>query len=167
MKTLRFLAMAMAAIWFVSFLGTLSSGAPPRGGPPKGNKPDVYSVLQVLQVGQDPSDASDIRVIRKSDVKIEEKRIKDEDAQYKKDYDEAKKNANKTKSTAKSASADPDQPPPNVGKRTVDLSQPPIKRKVKVLVDSCKSIQDAQELADKYRREGVPDPKSTKKPAAS
>ena len=166
MKTLRFLAMAMAAIWFVSFLGTLSSGAPPRGGPPKGNKPDVYSVLQVLQVGQDPSDASDIRVIRKSDVKIEEKRIKDEDAQYKKDYDEAKKT--------------PTRPRVRLSLHPRTRTSRPqcwqANRRFEPTAyqtqgqGSCGLVQvhpGCPGIGGQVPREGVPDPKSTKKPAAS
>ncbi len=161
MKMLGLLATAMAALVFVFTLGTVSSGASARpGGGTKAAKAEAFCVVQI---GKDATDTSDIRAVAKSQLKTLEKTIKDEDTQNKKAYDDAKKNASKSKSKSKSKadSGDPDAPPANVGQHTVDLSQPPpVKRKF-ILLKECKSKEDADELVEKYRRDGVPDKKKS------
>lgn len=159
MKTAIWFPAAVALVLCASVLVAPSVAASPRGGgaPKTGERADVFCVVQL---------GDDFQVVRKPDLKSFKDRIAAEDKQQAKAYEDAKKAASKSSKSKGKAAGSGDAPPDfqhNQG-RPVDLTQPPVKRKVTVLKE-CKSEQEAQELVSKYREEGV-DIKPAKKPAA-
>jgi hypothetical protein len=136
-KSVR-LASVLAAALIAGLWTTASVAAPKHAEKSATPKPELYTVVQI---------GDEVQVIKKSELTNLRKTTAEEDKKAKKDYDEAKKSAAKSKDKS-------------------DLGKPPVKRSVKVLKDSLKSEQDAQEWMEKHPVQKKDDVKTGKKTVA-
>ena len=126
MKKSAILATAAAAVLLASLLAATSDGAT---GTKRMDKTAVAKVemYAVVQIGEELS------VVKKSDLANLKKSTAEEDKKKMKDYEEAKKAATKNK-------------------ESFDLPKP-VKRSVKILKNSLKSEQAANDWKEKFLRE--------------
>jgi hypothetical protein len=113
---------AVAVVLLAGLWTATSDGAVPKRTEKGAPKPELYTVIQV---------GDEAQVIKKSELTNLRKTIAEEDKQKKKDYDEAKKAAAKSK-------------------EKTDLGKPPLKRTVKVLKDSFKTEEEAKDWMEKH-----------------
>jgi hypothetical protein len=121
------LATAAVAVLIVGLLTGVGLGAngarrAERGEKGAAGKPELYSVVKI---------GDEVQIVKQSDVAGLRKSTAEEDKKAKKDYDEAKKAAAKSKDKS-------------------DLGKPPVRRRVIELKKGLKTEDDAKDWLDKH-----------------